>query len=175
MSRGGQMESLFDRLQGIRLGDLTSTQMDAVLKDLTISPRTKEDFALTQILQDAKLAQSVRVGIPFQDKGAIQDLTLADGTPQNVQPSGETWVITGISIINDDAINAAVCTLSITDGSTVTQIDEQNVTGATTVTVSLGNVVPGPLFLTPNLYLQIKQDASSSAIRYQIAYQVVGY
>ena len=164
---------VYDRLRGLTLDGLTRTQMNSVLENVTIDSIDDDVMNASNVLNSALLAQSGVVGgVPFQDQGAVTTIALADATPSNSKPAGETWHVHAISIQNNDAINAAVVTLTLTDGSTGVTIYSANLAGDTTTTIDLG-VVSSPFYWTPNLYLQASQTGESSGVYVDIAYNIV--
>jgi hypothetical protein len=168
------MSTALDRLRGITIGDLTHSQLNSVLENLTIDSDSSEQFAIASMIWAAKQAQSSAEGLPFGDLGGIKSTSIPDATPVTLAPVNETWRVMSIAITNDDAENAAVVGVYFTDGGALSGlIEASSVAAEAVVTISLGNVIAGSMELNPQAFLMFTQDGSSSGITVRTTYQVI--
>lgn len=162
--------SLYDRLRGVTLADLTQTQLKAVLDGVSIDGSTSNDSTIAAAIYAAKAVQSGLTPQCIQDAGSIGRVNITDTTPDTLVPVLETWRVLGISIANAGG-DASTCTVSLTDGSYDVLIERIAVPAGQSAALNLS--VLAACLLTPDLFLKFETTNPSTNLDFMTAYQVV--
>ena len=167
--------SLYDRLRGVTLADLTQTQLKAVLDGVSIDGGTAGTNKIAASIYAAKAVQSGLTPQCIQTQGAINVTTLVDASVIDLQPSNETWRIQSLHAINSDGSDAIQFTAKLTDGTNSFVIVTKSFAAGAEFTFNLRDVMLDNL-LTPQLYFEFSATLlSGSTINVPVstAYQVV--
>ena len=164
---------IYDRFTGVKLSELTQSQIESVANDVTISSMTSYDLAFIADIQNALVARQGGNAI-IQGLGGVSVLALDDQTTSLNQTvtANQAWKINSISITNADGVNAAVVQLQLTDGTNGSLFFSESVAPASTSIVKMGNEINGELIVSPQQYIQADQDGNSNGVVVGIAYQV---
>ena len=162
---------IYDRFTGVKLSELTQSQIESVANDVTISSMTSYDLAFIADIQNALVARQGGNAI-IQGLGGVSVLPLVDASAVNqTVTANQAWKINSISVTNAD-INAAVVQLQLTDGTNGSLFFSESVAAASTSIVKMGNEINGELIVSPQQYIQADQDGNSNGVVVGIAYQV---
>jgi len=167
---GGLGMSLYDRLRGVTLADLTQTQLKAVLDGLSIDGSTSSDSTIAAAIYAAKAVQSGLTPQCIQDAGSIGRVNITNTTPDTLVPVLETWRVLGISIANAGG-DSSTCIVSLSNGTYDMMIERIDVSNGQTGTVDLS--VLTECLLTPDLFLKFQTTNGSTDLDFMTAYQVV--
>ena len=164
---------LIDRFTGIKLGDLTPSQLESVANELVLSASSVGSLTELAMLSMALHSRSdVSSGI-VQGLGGLSVKNLTDDTASAYTiPANQAWQLIGIEYFNTDAINISTVEVYLTDGTNRFYLFNAAVTPLAKESVDLSLVVAMPIILSPELYLEVKQDGVSSQVDITLAYQV---
>jgi len=165
--------SLYDRLRGVTLADLTQTQLKSVLDGVSIDGSTSGTNKIAASIYAAKAVQSGLTPQCIQTQGAINVTTLGDASDTDLQPSSETWRVQSLHAINNDGSDAVNLIIRLTDGTSAFTLVSKSLTAGSEFTFNLLGVMSDNL-ITPQLYLQFSaQGAGTINVPVSTAYQVV--
>ena len=164
---------LIDRFTGIKLGDLTPSQLESVGNNLVLSSSSLKDLQELTTLANAFTANSgVSAGMVRGLGGlSVKNLTDDNASAYTV-PANQSWSLIGIEYFNADAVNISTVEVYLTDGTNRFYLFNAAVAPLLRQPVDLSIVLAMPIILSPELYLEVKQDGVSSQVDITLAYQV---
>ena len=163
---------LIDRFTGIKLGDLTPSQLESVANEVVLSPSSMGSLGEIVQLSSAIHAKSDVSGGIVQGLGGLSVKNLTDDTASAYTiPANQAWQLIGIEYFNTDAINISTVEVYLTDGTNRFYLFNAAVAPLLRQPVDL-SLVGMPIILSPELYLEVKQDGVSSQVTMTMAYQV---
>ena len=162
-----------DQFTGITLANLKRSDIEARLNNLSISPSSMADMETAIVLSMALDARNgVTSGI-IQNGGNISQKPLTDNTLTSYNvPTNEVWQYLAVEFHNTDGAAACTCELFVSDGPVDITLHSQVLPPASKVTVNIGTITTGDLFLTSNLLLKVKQSGESSLVNANFAYEI---
>ena len=165
--------SLYDRLRGITLDNLTQTELKSVLDGVSIDGATAGDAAIAANVYAAKAVQSGLTPQCIQDAGDINVTTLSDASPIKIEPSGETWRVIGVHAINNDGSDAAIVALEMIDaGGTAFTIVSKSLAAGAEAMLDLSSLTSN--LINPQVFFRVSAGGAGTInIAVSTAYQVV--
>jgi len=166
------------RLRGIRLEDLTQTQLDSVLGTTTLTPATSDQLEQAALLANAVSAQRTNAqGLVIPESGSVVQVVISAGEDYDIQPPGtEIWMITGMAM--NGVGGQATGGITYYDGTTQQPIASGlNVTAAGVIIGAYGAVsdvqILNPISLTNSLYWKVLETGASFNIILTFSYHKV--
>ena len=146
--------SIYDLLTGVKIGDVTTTQLDSAASRTYVDTSTREFWNPILLLSHVvKAARTYAHGISIPESGAIWTEEVANGATGYVRPPGtEVWRVENIDLDN--------CIALFYDGTNVSPIP-----------VAAPYNSP-PFFITNTIYLAFN-NGSGSAQDPSVAYSKV--
>lgn len=144
--------SIYDLLTGVKIGDVTTGQLDSAASRTYVDTSTREFWNPILLLSHVvKAARTYAHGIIIPESGAIWTQEIGDGANASVQPSGtEVWRV--------EALDIDSCSVAFTDGANICAIDPASNTP--------------PYFISNTNYLAFS-NASGSAKNPDVSYSKV--
>ena len=166
------MSGILDLFTGVKLSELTQSEIESVANSLTISENTRSDLEDLATVEASLISRAGNISI-IQELGGVSVLNLVDSSPiTQTVTANQVWKIQNVAVINSDGANEAVVTIQVNDGSNGTIFFQESVAPGSTVLVKMGNLFAGELFTNPGLQIIADQDGASTGVVVSISYQV---
>ena len=163
------------RLRGIRLDDLTSAEMKAVLGTTTLTPATSDALEQAAIVSQAMTSQRTYANgnLPIPEQSAIWMEMVAAGETSTIRPTGsEIWEIRAVRAVST-GVGAAEMTTAYEDGALALAIRVGDTIATTGTMVSLNSYANGPIQITNSLYLTFDETGDTNGLMILVAYHKV--
>ena len=166
----------YDYLKTTQVDDLTQDQINSSIKESFV-PQKKQGKQIIEIHKVKEASSTFGSNGVIPSKGAISTVTFTDAAAgADIQPSaGEVWQIDNLfmaAVLNGSSGTPNAITIAITDGTT--RLDIHSFAAAPGTTTPIGNPSASSLklYLTNDLYLNVRGDQGDTSSFY-VPYQQV--
>jgi len=163
-------EVLFRALQGIKIDDLTVSNLDDLVKNSFVNKSAADLWNAAAQLNTALVMSRTYATLPIPGTEAIATNTFTGAGQGTLQPGGsEVFDVYAISATNNDGANAGDLAVQLTDGVTGVILQTQSIAALASATVDLSGL-PRPLRCLNGLYLAFTVTGDTTDLTVSTAY-----